>query len=146
MGEPHYIKAAREAAERVAAVLALPDIPEDECYNEGEAFDPWSLFPCLYGSYSSEFDQMALAVLRSLDLAARDQWDAAIAMQRKETLAHEMFREMLCTAGLCTYGTSPRVCFAEGPFRPLLPALIAKWEAYYAVRWGEPAPNHTPSQ
>lgn len=138
--EPHYIKAPREAGERLARLLALPDIPEDDLYDEDEAFNPWSLFPCVYGGYSAAFDEMALDVLRALHLAASDQWDASLAMQREETLAHEMFREMLCTADLCTYGTSPRVCFAEGPFRPFLPELIAKWERYYTVRWGETPP------
>ncbi len=53
----------------------------------------------------------------------------------KEALAHEMFREMLCTKGLCDYGTSPRVCFPTQQFKKLLPQLIEKWKAYYKLQW-----------
>lgn len=134
----HIRDAQEKAAAKVRAELDKP-LPADE-YGGDDTFDPWALFPSLYGSYSQAFDQMALDVLRSLALASADNWDEAIEMQRRETLAHEMFREMLCTAELCDYGSSPRVCFANhDTFAPLLPELIAKWEAYSQVQWGEPA-------
>jgi hypothetical protein len=122
------MKADREAAERVTALLALP-MPEsgDMLGSEGE-FDPWELFPCLYGSYSSDFDVLAVEVLCNI----RDMtW-------KRDDLASEMFKEMLCTANLCTYGTSPRTCFPSTEFKKVLPALIDKWRAYAEIAWGEP--------
>ena len=118
-------KVEREAAERLAEMLALPDIPEDRCYSEGEAFDPWNLFPCLYGIYSSEFDDLAIDVLERIK---SNRFEV-------EPLAHQMFREMLCTANLCTYGTSPRGCFPTSDFNPLLPVLIERWKRYRWVMW-----------
>lgn len=123
------------AAEKVRAELAKP--LADDRYMQGgdDTFDPWALFPYLYGSYSKAFDDMALGVLRHLQFAAEDRYDAIIWQQ--ETLAHEMFREMLCTADLCDYGSSPRVCFATEAFKDILPALIAKWQDYSAMYWAE---------
>jgi len=117
-----------EAVQKVREVLARPystdwDIPED-----GLVFDPWDLFPSLYGSYSSDFDDMALEVLGQLVTRDLENW--------RQDLAAEMFREMLCTADLCQYGTSPRVCFPTKEFEAVLPDLIAKWKAYYKIQWG----------
>lgn len=124
--EPWYARKEREAAERVAAELAKPF--DDGSMNSGDYFDPWSLFPALYGSYSSEFDVLAVEVLTDLQNGTHERRD----------LAAEMFREMLCTSHLCDYGTSPRVCFpTHGHFKPLIPQLIEKWKAYYAVRWSQ---------
>lgn len=100
--------------------LSFDDIADD-------AFNPWEMFPMFYGSYSREFDDMALEVLRSLlDINFRN---------RNEGLAHQMFREVLCTTGLCGYGTSPRVCFSTLEFRGLLPEFIRKWEVYAEAMW-----------
>lgn len=116
----------REAGEKLAALLALP-IDADDSLSDDERFDPWKLFPALYGSYSSAFDDLALAVLSDL----RDR-----TFERSD-LAAEMFREMLCTAELCSYGTSPRVCFPTTEFAKLLPDLIEKWRTYSTVAWGD---------
>lgn len=122
--EPWHERVKREAAEKLTALLALP-MPESryDCGAEGY-FDPWSLFQ-LYGSYSSDFDECVLEVLREL----RDD------IKNRRDLAAEMFREMLCNLNLCDYGTSPRACFPTTRFRALLPELIDKWEAYSAVQW-----------
>jgi len=118
-----YISASKKVKEALA--LPLPEL-EIDCGCEG-FFDPWEIFPCFYGSYSGEFDAMAIKVLTRL----RD------GVFEREDLACEMFREYLCVMGLCDYGTSPRVCFPTMEFRPLLPDLIDKWRAYSLVRWGE---------
>lgn len=115
----------KTAAKHVAAMLALPAIPPNKLYSDGECFDPWDLFPSLYGSYSSDFDDLAIAVLEDI----RDR------AHRHDDLASEMFREILCTSGLCNYGTSPRVCFPTIEFAPLLPALIDKWKEYASIMW-----------
>lgn len=125
------------AVAKVRAELAKP-IADEACLSSDEEFNPWSLFPAIYGAYSGDFDWTMLEVLRSLQLASEDDWDAAIAMQRRETLAHHIFREMLCTADLCDYGSSPRVCFSTLEFRQVLPDLIAKWKAFSQMTWGEP--------
>lgn len=129
----HITRLHREAVDRVRAELAKP-LPERD-FGSVDEFDPWELFPSLYGSYSSDFDDMALDVLRTIQLASEDRWDDVFERQAQETLAHQMFREMLCTADLCDYGTSPRVCFATTDFKEVLPELIAKWEVYSKQCW-----------
>lgn len=119
-----------KAVKKVKAELTKP-LPADENDMHDGTFDPWDMFP-IYGSYSSEFDDMALTVLRNLERAAQGKWDE----QTPESLPHHIFREMLCVMELCDYGTSPRVCFANPGFEEVLPELIAKWEAYYVNVWG----------
>lgn len=108
-------------------LLSLPDRPRHENYDEGTCFDPWDLFDCFYGSYSSEFDDMAIDVLE----------DVRDGTHRRSDLAGEMFREVLCKRGLCEYGTSPRVCFPCEPFKALLPELIARWRVYRSATWDD---------
>ena len=120
-----YEQREREASAAIDALLAMPPIPADDMYSDGECFDPWSLFPCLYGSYSSEFDDMAIAVLSDI----RD------GTHKRTDLAAEMFREMLCTYGHCDYGTSPRVCFASEGLKKNLAQLIERWREYSALKW-----------
>lgn len=116
----------REAIENLQALLALP-MPEDEHDQHDGTFDPWRLFPCVYGSYGGDFDRCAIEVLQEVEKGEK----------RRDDLGAEMFREMLCTSHLCDYGTSPRVCFPTEHFRPLLPTLIEKWKAYSLIQWGE---------
>ena len=122
------------AAEKLRAELDKPLADERHMMCD-ETFDPWSLFPAVYGTYSDDFDWAMLDVLRALQFVANGNWNAAFEMQRKETLAHQIFREMLCTAELCEYGSSPRECFATSKFAELLPSLIEKWAAFSAIGW-----------
>ena len=121
----YYDLKMQAAAERLAALMALP-MPEtdDDIGCEG-IFDPWELFPSLYGSYRGSFDRCAIEVLTEL----------LDGEKRRDDLGAEMFREMLCTAELCDYGTSPRVCFPHQPFKDALPELIAKWKAWSLIHW-----------
>lgn len=132
MSETYYQRLEREAIERLTALLALrmPAFRE-EAGSEG-VFDPWDIFP-VYGSYSSDFDECALDVLREL----RDR------AKVRDDLGAEMFREMLCKQELCNYGTSPRVCFPSERFRHLLPEFIEKWQAYAELQWGSDFPTPT---
>ena len=123
--EPYYMRIEREAAERLEELLARP-LSDDNQTVDSDDFDPWEPFP-VYGSYSSDFDECALDVLRELQNKTKV----------RDDLGAEMFREMLCKAGLCSYGTSPRVCFPNARFEKLLPDLIEKWEAYSAMMWGD---------
>jgi hypothetical protein len=123
----YYEKQAHEAIVALDALLAKPTIPRDEMFSNGECFEPWDLLPCLYGTYSRAFDDLALAVLSNLHDGTYSRSD----------LAAEMFREMLCTKGLCDYGTSPRVCFASTEFKARLPRLIERWREYSRIRWSE---------
>ncbi|PDT15915.1 hypothetical protein CO670_15595 [Rhizobium sp. J15] len=118
-------KADREAAEKVAALLQKP-MPSRDDMRDIEEFDPWDIFP-IYGSYDSAFDEMAIEVLEELKAHSK----------KRDDLAAEMFREMLCKMNLCDYGTSPRVCFPTSNFEPLLPAFIEKWKAYSKMQWGD---------
>lgn len=129
--EPFYVRVEREAAEELEELLARPNAPTsdsigviDEKTNKPQYFDPWDIFS-VYGNYSSTFDDMALEVLENLLDGNR----------KDESLAHEMFREMLCYKNLCDYGTSPRVCFPTAQFKRLLPMYIEKWEEYYKLNW-----------
>ena len=115
------------AAAKVAEILARP-MPEsrDMMGVEGE-FDPWDIFPAIYGTYCSSFDKCAIDVLS--EILAGD--------KLRRDLGAEMLREMLCVADLCEYGTSPRVCFPNQQFKALLPALIEKWRAWALLAWGD---------
>lgn len=101
----------------------LPNDGTEGGYVEDQ-FDPWDDLG-LYGSYSSKFDDLAIAVLT-------DMRDGAF---NEQSLAEEMFRELLCVKGLCEYGTSPRCCWPCGEFRYALPTILAKWEALRDIRW-----------
>jgi hypothetical protein len=113
-----------EAAARVREIL---DRPNAECrdFRSCDDFDPWDIFPAIYGSYDSAFDDCAIAVLCEI----RD------GRRRREDLAADMVREMLCVANLCDYGTSPRHCFPTSEFKALLPELIERWQAYSKQSW-----------
>lgn len=122
-----YEEREHKAAAALAALLAKPPIRADGMYSDGECFDPWDLFPSLYGTYSSDFDDMAVEVLTDI----RD------STFKRDDLASDMFREMLCTTGLCDYGTSPRVCFASPRFKEMLPRLIERWQEYSQIHWAK---------
>lgn len=124
--EPGYQRVEREAVERLQVELAKPSPSSRDDLGCKEFFDPWSLFPALYGSYSSDFDDLAIDVLNEIADGHKTRGD----------LAAEMFREMLCTANLCDYGSSPRVCFPTVGFRSLVPALLEQWGKYRAMMWG----------
>ena len=119
--------------EAIAALKAELERPvgRELDWRNPDFFDPWRLFEgMIYGSYNSDFDDMAILVL---DNIANQRWGG----DAGEGLAHEMFREMLCVINLCDYGTSPRGCFPTPEFRELLPALLAKWREYREVEWAE---------
>ena len=116
-----------EAAETVRAILDKPMPASRGDIGGVDTFDPWDILDSLYGSYDEQFDDCAIDVLQ----------DVLDGERRRRDLAADMIREMLCTAGLCDYGTSPRGCFPTEHFRELLPELIAKWRAWSAVAWSK---------
>ena len=114
-----------DPAERIAALL-LP-LPDDEySITAVGTFYPWHVFG-MYGTYSYEFDDMAIDVLEELREGVK----------RRTDLGAEMFREILCRADLCEYGTSPRVCFPTREFSAALPDLIDRWQAFSKLQWGD---------
>lgn len=121
----YYQKLEKEAADELRALLDKP-LSDERGTTSVDDFDPWDMFH-LYGSYSSEFDEVALTVLKNI----------AHTTYENENVAHEMFREMLCTKGLCDYGTSPRTCFPTEQFEKMLPEYIEKWEKYSKKMWGD---------
>lgn len=126
MAEKWYEKAEREAVERVLAEMKKPQAEDRDALGGVDKFNPWEIFPALYGSYSSDFDKCAVDVL--IELRDRE--------KRREDLGAEMFREILCTQHLCDYGTSPRVCFPSLRFKGVLPDLIVKWIEFGNIMWG----------
>lgn len=129
MDEDWVSKIQREAAEKIWSELEKPD--DDSQMDDGDFFDPWNLFRSVYGSYSAEFDVCAIEVLEGLGVYNGT---------GRRDLASDFFREMLCTAEMCEYGSSPRACFPTSQFRGLLPKLIERWKAYYETKWNEPYP------
>lgn len=116
----------QEAAAKVRTILDRP-MAEAPDLQSCDDFDPWDVLPALFGSYASEFDDCAIDVLTEL----RD------GEKRRDDLGAEMIREMLCTANLCDYGTSPRYCWPTADFEALLPELIEKWCVYRDWCWSE---------
>ena len=125
-GENWIQQVEREAAERVSAELSKPDAAYHDDLGQDDVFNPWRLFPALFGSYASDFDDCAIDVLSEILEGEK----------KREDLGAEMFREMLCRADLCDYGSSPRVCFPTPAFKMQLPALIHRWKAYRKMQWG----------
>ena len=120
----YYDKESIESEEELINLLKLP-VEKDVHL---ESFDPWRLFEnSLYGSYSSEFDEMAIQTLEDILNSTT--------IAKKYGLAEEMFREILCNKGLCDYGTSPRYCWANGGFKKLIPEYLEKWRQYYKYQW-----------
>lgn len=119
--------------------MTLPFAPEriyqgecDPVTHLSVYFDPWEVFPCFYGVYSSDFDDVAILVLDNM-------LNKRFGGQHGESVAHEMFREVLCTSDLCDYGTSPRGCFPNwgSGFDELLPGFLEKWKQYRQGFWGD---------
>jgi hypothetical protein len=113
--------------------MSKPATLSDELLRECH-FEPWNIFPCVFGTYSAAFDNVALEVL--CEMRAKSiygLWDGI----HYDTIAHDMFREILCAQNFCTYGTSPRYCFPQPGhvFSERLIELIEKWEAYRIVVW-----------
>ncbi|MBB5985975.1 hypothetical protein [Sphingobium lignivorans] len=117
-----------EAMKRLKSEIAKPQLTERWQRGTDDVFDPWNIFPCFYGSYSSAFDDMAILVLSNMQ---ERKWGSL----EGENLAHEMFREVLCTFGFADYGISPRCCFPVGEFEELLPVLLTKWREYAEAEW-----------
>lgn len=116
----------KAAADKVREILDRPMPENRDMLGVFGDFDPWDIFPSLYGSYDSGFDECVIEVLTEVLCGNRVRQD----------LAADMVREMLCTANLCEYGTSPRHCFPTQYFKELLPELIQKWQAYSLLAWG----------
>lgn len=113
-----------ELQKSIDKMSANMQLPVSNLTGGGELFDPWSMFP-VYGVYSKDFDDCAIDVLNELQTGKKIRRD----------LGAEMFREMLCNLSLCNYGSSPRFCFPEPPFKELLPELIKKWSEYSRKEW-----------
>jgi len=114
----------KEAAEKLQRLLDLP-LPKDCDDFSQETFDPWIMFPSLYGTYCDSFDTCAIEVLTELKNGIHE----------RDDLGSDMFREILCNVNLCEYGTSPRNCFPTSYFLPILPIFIEKWKAYSIIKW-----------
>lgn len=132
-----------KAVNRVKAIMARP-IASEVDYESGAwgsifrdgtpiYFNPWDIFPAVYGTYSSDFDDCALDVLQGL--LSRG---VAPTPAPQHGLASEMFKEMLCVACLANYGTSPRVCFPTLMFKQILPELIKLWTEHRQRMWENP--------
>jgi hypothetical protein len=60
-----YDQRNQEAVAKLKTLLAKP-VAVDDNWDEGDVFDPWSMFPSLYGSYNQAFDNMAIKTLEDI--------------------------------------------------------------------------------
>lgn len=115
----------QEALLRINQKLQLRDMTHPEDFGE-DVFEPWeAVFPMLYGTYDSAFSDCVLALLENLLI---NNWN-------NDDLATNIMRELLCTQGLCDYGSSPRTCFPTPEFKAILPELIWRWRRFDALLW-----------
>lgn len=130
----YYEQMVSASERRLREALDKPLPPDTDAAGIDEYFDPWEdLFDGVVGAYNSDLDQLAIDVLR----AVRDQKTFDILDDEQRGLAAELFLHMLCV-WLCEYGTSPRGAFpASTAIGEMLPELIAKWEGWFAISWGE---------
>lgn len=128
MTESYPAKQMREKGARLRALLDRP-LPLDDQSMHADTFEPWDLFSCV-GSYSSSLDDLAIAVL----IAVRDHTTFDL-LEGPDAVAAELFMHMLADS-LCSYGTSPRGIWPDGPaVEGMWQELIDKWTAYAKVKW-----------
>lgn len=122
--------------ERVARAICIGN-PDFKMGTDGEGGLLWEMY--------ADQARAAIAAMREPTEAMIDEGGCFVGacdvtingVRRRDDLGADIFREMLCVSDLCSYGTSPRVCFPTQPFKALLPALIEKWRAYAVLVWGE---------
>lgn len=118
--------------ESIETALAKPLPEQKDDIGDTELFDPWEdVIQNIYGSYSSESDDLMLAALR----AARDRTTFDLIAQRG--FAAELVLYVLAGHGLLEYGTSPRGGWPDPEVKDLWQPLIDKWEAWAKASWGE---------
>ena len=114
---------------RLAELLAYlrTDDPED-C-----GFDPWELFPAVYGGYSSDHGEAAIEALERL-LKVKE-------FLEPPSIGVELLLEMLCRQELGEYGTSPRYAwFPSDEPRDvmIMKAWLERFIRYENERWNKP--------
>lgn len=78
---------------------------------EDAEFDPWTRLGVRCGGYSSDQDDLGIAIFEIIieDFPA---YCTDIAARVGVSPAHvELWQYILCSAGLCEYGSSPRGCW-----------------------------------
>ncbi|TPE53090.1 hypothetical protein [Amaricoccus solimangrovi] len=114
---------------KLEVALAKP-LPGDDAPIDMDEFDPWEdVIHGIYGGYSSESDAMMIAALK----AVRDKTQAEFMDQWG--FAGEFALYVLAGHGLTEYGTSPRYAWPSPEIAGLWDQIIAKWEAFSAIRW-----------
>lgn len=117
--------------EQLEAALEKP-LPESDCIGDIDRFDPWEdVIQGIYGSYSSECDDLMIEALK----AVRDK--ATFEFMAGRGFAAEFALYILAGHRLTDYGTSPRGGWPEPSITDLWQPLIDKWEAYAKVSWGD---------
>jgi hypothetical protein len=126
LSEYHYEKIRDERFAELLALLRTDD-PE-EC-----SFDPWELFPAVYGSYSEDHGEAAIEALQRV-LKVKE-------FSGPPTIGVELFMEMLCTQELAGYGMSPRTAWLEsgGPQHvSIMKEWLERFIRYENERWNKP--------
>lgn len=116
--------------EKLEAALAKPD--QYDTVGDPDCFDPWEdVITGIYGSYSSESDDLMLAAL----CAVRDK--ETFDFIKRRGFAGEFALYVLAGHGLLEYGMSPRGGWPDHEIADLWQPLIDKWEAYDRIAWPE---------
>ena len=117
---------------KLLAAREKPIAPSEDDLGMGDYFDPWEdVIHGIYGSYSSESDDLMIATLR----AAQDR--TTFELIKTRGFAAEFALYVLAGHGLIEYGTSPRGGWPDPEIADLWGQLIEKWTAYAAAHWGE---------
>lgn len=115
--------------EKLEAALAKPTPTKDDL-GDSEFFDPWEdLISNIYGSYSSESDDLMIEVLE----AVRD--GKTFDLIKEKGFVAEFMLYILAGNGWLEYGTSPRGGWPIHSVKDLWQPLIDKWEEYYEASW-----------
>lgn len=108
--------------EKVLHYIDTPAIKEDYRLRN----DFWSdILQMECGGYNSAVDEHVLIVLEESNTQQRYTSDIAEKNGWPEEYV-ELIKYILCGAGLCEYGTSPRGAFIEHSIQELLPQLIKR--------------------
>jgi len=84
---------------------------EDELFY-GEVYDMWEDLGLSCAGYNSEIDADVIAVCEHI-ISSFDESTPEPKPLDLDDKYVELIKYILCNAGLCDYGTSPRVCFSN---------------------------------
>jgi len=129
VAELPYEKRDREIGERLRAYIATT--PQQIVPVEGEDYhtvveDFWDILGIHCGGYGSDVDDDIIKVMEAMHAQVGN--TSSIASHTGLSEPHvELIQYILCSAGMCDYGTSPRGCWLIHTVKDLVPEIVARW-------------------